>query len=319
MSTAFKDYLPLSIASITDETVLGFDLYQPGADFPKLYRSKNIPITATDLEKLREMGQEFLLVPQHQRFVMLDHLCESIPNVIADPAIPTEKKYEVLTETSVAMMANLYEDPTLPESAKFLIKHAHHHVSLALANSNAQNVMLTGTIEATPMIAHAIHVSNLSILLAMRCGITEAEELFEICLSGLLHEVGKVLIDSKIYEEGRSDRRVPHRRLKSYPKVGGDMMAKAKVIPAASLRAIVEHQERLDGTGFPGNLESDEISRSARIVSVCDFYDETIRFGEHNITPKPFSVLSHLKQAPDKFDERVVLELIHLFAESSQS
>ncbi len=317
MTTACEEYIHLSIASITEDSVLGFDLYQPGGSEPKLYRSKNIPISTSDLRKLHELGQEFLLVPQNQRFVLLDHLCESLPNMIADQTIPVRQKYEVLTETSVAMMTNLYEDPSLPESVKFLIKQARHHVTLALSNEEAHSTILAGGFEASPMIAHAIHVSNLAILVAMRCGISEPDQLFEVCLSGLLHEVGKVVIDKKIFERSQSHGRIPNRRLKTYPAIGGDIMAKTKVIPENTLRAIVEHQERLDGSGFPRELEATDIGTSARIVSICDFYDETIRFGENNVKPKPYTVLSHLKNAPQRFDNGIVLELIRLFAGSN--
>ena len=91
--------------------------------------------------------------------------------------------------------------------------------------------------------------------------------------AALLHDVGKLEVPKKLLNKpGRPDDeewKVLHR----HPEEGARLVA--PLIPWLGEwgRAVVEHHERYDGTGYPHRLKAQEISLAARIVAVADTYE----------------------------------------------
>ena len=68
------EFIPLSILSVSVESVYDFDLYQDVFGSLKLFRSKNIPISKEDFDKLSEHGHETLYVPIFQKAQLHKHM-----------------------------------------------------------------------------------------------------------------------------------------------------------------------------------------------------------------------------------------------------
>ena len=89
-----------------------------------------------------------------------------------------------------------------------------------------------------------------------------------------------------------------------------------EVVPVGSLQPILEHQERLDGSGFPQQLTRLDIGKMGRILGICDYFDESL--GESYIdTPSPFAVLLRMRQQAEKFDQKILKEFICLLGQNA--
>jgi HD-GYP domain-containing protein (c-di-GMP phosphodiesterase class II) len=88
---------------------------------------------------------------------------------------------------------------------------------------------------------------------------------------------------------------------------------------ASSVRRLVlDHHERLDGTGYPHRLEGPAISLDARILAVCDVYDALIsnRVYRAAWTHEQAMALLH-DEAGTKLDRRCVAALDRVLAAES--
>ena len=92
-------------------------------------------------------------------------------------------------------------------------------------------------------IKHGIQVSNLAYAVGMELGLPKGK-CYDLAVAGLLHDIGKL-------------------RLTRY--VSGE---KNPLV----LEAIYYHHENYDGSGYPENLEGENIPLSSRILRVCDTY-----------------------------------------------
>ena len=166
--------------------------------------------------------------------------------------------------------------------------------------------------EAPFPVTHALVVSNYSILLGLQCGIDSADEIHALGVGGLLHEIGKTIIDSEFYTRLDNKSFIPNARLKSYPKVGGELLKKMKVVPAPALRPVLEHQERLDGSGYPLSLQADGIGLMGRIVAICDAYHEALHPAGVGTGPTPYKVLRQMRRETTKFDGAILVKFIRM-------
>ncbi len=119
---------------------------------------------------------------------------------------------------------------------------------------------------------HSINVSILSVLLGKHQGLDKTT-LLNLGLAGLLHDVGKAKIDGDILNKPGKLTESEFQAMKAHPLEGFNILKDQVGLDPEILRAVVEHHERYDGSGYPQGLKWTAIDRFSRIVSVVDVYD----------------------------------------------
>ncbi len=116
---------------------------------------------------------------------------------------------------------------------------------------------------------HAVTVSLLSIAIARRAGLPELEQRVA-GMAGLLHDVGELYIDPAYLMPGK--RLLPHEwaHLVVHPHTGQMLINELDSFPPAVGRAVSEHHERFDGTGYPRRIAGAAISAAGQVVSMAE-------------------------------------------------
>lgn len=131
-------------------------------------------------------------------------------------------------------------------------------------------VLMTLASHADPaVLEHSVTVSLLAICMAKKLKLLPDEQR---CagLAGLLHDVGELYIDPVWLAPGR--RLLPHEwahRI-SHPRLGQMLVNDLDTYPLAVGRAIAEHHERFDGTGYPRQTVGNHVSAVGQAVSVAE-------------------------------------------------
>ena len=119
---------------------------------------------------------------------------------------------------------------------------------------------------------HSLRVALLSISIGMKLQLT-SDQLNEIALSALLHDVGKTMISSEILNKPAKLTRSEFDIMKTHPAVGADTLRKRHAFSGGILMGVESHHERFDGTGYPKGLHGDKIPLYGKILAVADVYD----------------------------------------------
>ena len=133
-------------------------------------------------------------------------------------------------------------------------------------------LLLTASETSRPQtFEHAVQAMALSGALMIGHGGGTAE-LRLAMLCGLLHDLGEMYIDPR-YGEADADRALDfqsYQQLVVHPHVGHLLIAQLTDYPATVARAIAEHHERLDGSGYPHGLQRDQMSPLGRLLAVAE-------------------------------------------------
>jgi hypothetical protein len=138
-------------------------------------------------------------------------------------------------------------------------------------HSVAQLLLTAGQASRPETFDHAVKGMLLAGALMATHGGTVAE-LRLAMLSGLLHDLGEMYIDPR-FGEADADRALDfqsYQHLVVHPHVGQLLIAQLTNYPSAIARALAEHHERLDGSGYPHGLHKDALSPLGRLLAVTE-------------------------------------------------
>lgn len=166
---------------------------------------------------------------------------------------------------------------------------------------------LARTIDAkSPWTAgHSQRVAALGVRIGREMRLPEAviEELHH---GGLLHDIGKLGIPAHILDKDGPLTAEEFRQIRMHPELGARILEPIAAY-APMLPIVLEHHERLDGSGYPRGLSGDAISLAGRIFAVADVVDAMSSDRPYR-SGLPFrDVAQHLSaQAGRHFDRAVV-------------
>jgi hypothetical protein len=153
-----------------------------------------------------------------------------------------------------------------PHAARLLKEMVH--VPL---HSVAQLLLTAGQASRPEGFDHAVQAMALAGALMLQQDGSTAEVRVAM-LAGLLHDLGEMYIDPR-YGEADADRNLDflsYQQLVVHPHVGHLLIAQLTNYPGSVSRAIAEHHERLDGSGYPHGLRRDAVSPLGRLLAVAE-------------------------------------------------
>lgn len=131
-----------------------------------------------------------------------------------------------------------------------------------------QAVALTVEIRDPYTAGHQRRVSQLSSAIAKEMNLT-LDQIEEIHIAGVLHDIGKISAPTEILSKPGRLNGMEMSLLKAHPQVGYDILEKID-FPWSLAKIVLQHHERMDGSGYPAGLSGKEILLEARILGVAD-------------------------------------------------
>ncbi len=160
-----------------------------------------------------------------------------------------------------------------------------------------------GTIHALSQIAetrdqlrkgHLRHVSQLASAIGREMGLPE-KQIDGICLAGLIYDIGKMAVPLEILNKPEITNKNDLALYMIYPKVGYDLLKDIE-FPWLIAQTILQHQERMNGSGYPQGLSGKDILLEARILGVADIV-------ENMATPRPYRPAIGLDKALEEIEK----------------
>jgi HD-GYP domain-containing protein (c-di-GMP phosphodiesterase class II) len=118
---------------------------------------------------------------------------------------------------------------------------------------------------------HSERVARIAVELGRELGLQE-DELGDIYLTGLLHDVGKIGIRDAVLTKRGPLTPEEFEHVKQHVTIGYAILSDLRPIRNL-LPGVLYHHERVDGSGYPDGLAGDAIPLLARILAVADAYD----------------------------------------------
>lgn len=115
---------------------------------------------------------------------------------------------------------------------------------------------------------HQRRVTQLAQAISKEMGLSDYE-VEGIRMAGDLHDIGKIYVPAEILSKPGKISEVEYSIIKTHPQVGHDIL-KPIEFPWPIADIVLQHHERMDGSGYPAGLKGDKILLPARILAVAD-------------------------------------------------
>jgi HD-GYP domain-containing protein (c-di-GMP phosphodiesterase class II) len=152
---------------------------------------------------------------------------------------------------------------------------------------------------------HSERVAFYSARIATYLGMSE-EEVANVHLSGIIHDVGKIGIEDKILRKPAALTEDEYEIMKQHPRKGEHILEAVPLLKEMAGAGLMHH-ENWDGSGYPDGLKGEQIPLLGRIVCVADAFDAMTTDRPYSKAMTPETALGRLRfLAGKKFDAACV-------------
>ena len=163
---------------------------------------------------------------------------------------------------------------------------------------------------------HQRRVSDLARAIATEMGLPR-DIIDGIRTAALLHDIGKISVPSEILSKPGKLNEHELSLIKVHPKIAYDILSSIE-FPWPIADIILQHHERMDGSGYPQGLSGDDILIQARILGVADVVEAMVSHRPYRSAHKLEDIIDELSQKSGAlYDSNVIEVCIRLFKEKN--
>lgn len=160
-------------------------------------------------------------------------------------------------------------------------------------------------------LGHEQRVSALAGQIAVEMGLPE-EQVTAIEIAGLLHDIGKIGVPAEILTRAGVLSASELDLIREHPRRGWEIL-KDISFPWPIAEIVLQHQERMDGSGYPEGLAQDEISVAARILTVADVVEAMASHRPYRPALGLEMAMEEITGRPETYDPTVVQACLELY------
>lgn len=231
-----------------------------------------------DTDKGLDIGSEAVLsTPAEAQKMVEEELNRIAKEPLREPRIPIHEELErarKLQAKSKAAVTSMFQEarmgnaikvsdaaPLVEEISQSITRNPEAFLNLARLKTKDDYTYM-----------HSVAVCALMIALGKQLGLS-GDDLKDAGLAGLLHDVGKMMIDDAVLNKPGKLTDEEFNIVKEHPRKGWELLKDSAEITATALDVCLHHHERVDGTGYPDRISGDNLTLFSRMGAVCDVYD----------------------------------------------
>lgn len=210
-------------------------------------------------EKDREVFKKKQLVDIPEESIQTKYLGERM--------LHTKKIPIIASEGEEIYLLGISEDITERRQSEETLKYTLEKLRKSLVGT-IRAMSLTVETRDPYTAGHQKKVSNLARVIAQEMGLP-SDTIDTIRMAGTIHDLGKISVPAEILSKPGRLTDVEFELIKLHPQSGYNILRDTE-LPYPIAEIILQHHERLDGSGYPQGLKDEQILLESQIISVAD-------------------------------------------------
>lgn len=224
----------------------------------KVLLRAGVKLSSVYMEKLKELGVFFVYVK--------DERLEDVD--IEDDRLLELKQITMKNMSTIVKSVHGCSKRNVKDSLNIIEDLVDYIIEMGDVNKSLYDIQTHDNYT----FVHSLDTCIMASFLGLSHGFGE-KALKNLAIGAILHDIGKTKISTRIINKCGPLSDEEFGEIKKHPLYGEEILSKNVHIPEDSIKAVLQHHERIDGRGYPYNLKDKEISRFGKVVCVCDVYD----------------------------------------------
>jgi len=165
---------------------------------------------------------------------------------------------------------------------------------------------------------HQRRVAGLACTIAREMSLS-GEKIAGICMAGMVHDVGKINVPAEVLSKPSQLTGTEFDLIKMHPQDGYNVLKEIE-FPWPVAQIVLQHHERMDGSGYPQGLKGDDILLEARILAVADVVEAMSSHRPYRPALGIDKAMEEIRKNKGKlYDPDVVASCLRVCSEKSRS
>jgi len=308
-----NDYIPVKLDVLKSGMHISFSIYREiNREF--LLLCKDVVITDELLEKFARLTYPSYTIympnSKHEEIIKEVHGFKNSPKKAV-----FNRNYERVKDNAAKLMDKIVTSETVPmEVTEDLAQNVHRQVE------NAEISHIVDSINSVRkhdeyLHTHSVNVSLLNGIIGKWLKLPE-DELGVLVKIGLLHDIGKLRIPERILNKPARLTEEEFGQIMNHPVYSHELLVKSGYTDERILKGVIQHHERVNGTGYPIGMDMTQITEFAKITAISDVYDAMVTKRVYKDAHSPFEILSWFAEGCySELDYKYVTVFIESMAE----
>ncbi|MDQ1330878.1 MAG: hypothetical protein QG578_1143, partial [Thermodesulfobacteriota bacterium] len=177
-----------------------------------------------------------------------------------------------------------------------------------------QTLTISSEIRDPYTAGHQRRVTDLAVAIAKEMNQPE-NVVAAIRMAGLIHDIGKLAVPAEILSKPSKINDLEFQLVKTHPEIGYDILKNID-FPWPVAEIVLQHHERINGSGYPRKLKKPDIIIEARIINVADVVEAMASYRSYRPSLGIEKALDQIsKNRGILYDDEVVDACLTLFGE----
>lgn len=266
-----------------------FEVFLPGSnnDGPLLYRRAGAGLVQPDFERLAESGGSFVYVRAEDFHRCEETLENKLREIVANPHITPADKAEIVHSTGTTVARDITNGPVESDDLARASNLVDGMIGCVLGDERIAARLLQMADHERTTASHMFVVGTLAVMLGAQVYGDDQEMLKELGIAGMLHDLGKLSIDSTILNKDSPLTREELALLHQHPIESVRLIGDDPQVSPLARHMILQHHERVDGQGYPIGVSGTDLLRGSRLLCIVDSFHALIgrRCYRASVTP----------------------------------
>lgn len=277
-------YVPVRVSTLRGERKIDFDIYVLIGEKHILYVRRGESFEGVRLERLKERKVRKMYIRPEDESNYRGYLRANMEGAYDSSSNQSfESRASVIQGLQQALAEAVLENPADEAAYNDAKNGASRFVAFVMNEEKALRALLSIENSDQSLAAHGVTVASLAIGIAAATGKTDPHSLQFLALGGLLHDLGHH--SSGVPYMRPQEEMAPEmaEAYRAHPSAGAAMIKDLKHIDQHVTQIILEHEEHIDGSGFPKGAIGKNCNPLSVIVATANAYDRFVTF--QNLTP----------------------------------
>jgi putative nucleotidyltransferase with HDIG domain len=267
------EFVTIRTATLRGDQKLSFDVYLEINHKHITYIRKGDSIESARLQKLKDKNLKKMFIRVDDEENYRKYIMQNI-DLALDKSKPLDTRSEIIQGIQQSNAEAVMEEPQNEANYNQAKEGAGKYVEFLMREEKAVQTILNMKNENSDMAHHGVSVATLGVAIANKVGLKDPAKVQLLVLGSLLHDFGHIVKPPLKPLQGLEGKdRIDYMK---HALDGAEAVRRYRHFDAAVISIIIQHEELVNGSGFPNKLLEKATDPLAVIVSTANDYDRLI-------------------------------------------